>query len=145
MNEDKTPEAGKRACLIDALAEVQEKEGYISEDSMRKVQEKLEVPLVEIYGVITFYSEFKLIPSGRHTIKICKGTACHVKKADGLHEHLRDLFDVKPDGTTSDGRFTIEVVNCIGACAKAPAVMIDGEVYGELTCEKLDEVLEQYR
>jgi len=126
------------------LEDIQAEYGYISEENMRKVEQDLKIPLVDIYGVVTFYSAFKLKPSGKHTIKVCTGTACHVKKSDSLKEHLMKALSVKEGETTSDGKFTLELVNCIGACAKSPAMMIDEKVYGELTAKKIDSILKEY-
>ncbi|MFH1788922.1 MAG: NADH-quinone oxidoreductase subunit NuoE [Candidatus Altiarchaeota archaeon] len=131
--------------VIDALEDVQEEYGFISEEHMRRIQQKLSVPLVDVVGVVTFYSAFKLISPGRHVIRLCNGTACHVKGAAGLRGHLKDKLKVEAGETTSDGRFTLETVNCIGACAKAPSMMVDGTVYGNLTVEKIDEILGSYK
>lgn len=130
--------------LIDLLSEVQEEYGYLSEDNMRAIEQSLDIPLVDIYGVATFYSSFKLRPAGRHIIRICKGTACHVKKADMIEGVLDELLGIQDKQTTEDGRFTLELVNCIGACAKAPNIMVDDKVYGELTKEKVEKILKEF-
>ena len=134
----------RRDHLIKALQDIQSEKGYLSRKDMEAVEKETRVPLVEVYGVATFYSEFKLNPPGKHKIKVCEGTACHVNKAKDLIEHLCEKLDVEVGETTKDGMYSLESVNCIGACAKAPAVMIDGEVHGNLTPEKLKEVLEGY-
>lgn len=134
-----------RSELIDVLEEIQETFGYLSEEHMRKVEQTLKIPLVDVYGVATFYATFKLKPSGRHVIKICTGTTCHVKQSDVFHSYLEEKLDVGGGETTKDGRFTLEPVNCIGACAYAPAMMVDGEVFGELTKEKIDKILENFK
>jgi len=134
-----------RSELIEILSEIQENFGYLSEENMRRIEQVLKIPLVEIYGVATFYASFKLRPAGRHTIKVCKGTACHVKKADTIQNCIEELLNVKDKETTEDGRFTLECVNCIGACAKAPNIMIDEEVFGELTKEKVEKILKDYK
>lgn len=134
-----------RSELIDVLEEVQEAFGFISEEHMRLIEQRLKIPLVDICGVATFYAAFKLKPSGRHVIMVCSGTSCHVKQSDVLHSYIEERLKVKDGETTEDGRFTLESVNCIGACARAPAMMIDGEVFGELTKEKIDGILEQFR
>ncbi len=133
-----------RSDLIDLLSEVQEEYGYLSEDNMRIIEQSLDIPLVDIYGVATFYSSFKLNPAGRHIIRVCKGTACHVKKADMIEGVLDDLLGLRDKQTTEDGRFTLELVNCIGACAKAPNIMIDDKVYGELTKEKAERIIKEF-
>lgn len=134
-----------RSELIEILSEIQENFGYLSEENMRRVEQVLKIPLVEIYGVATFYASFKLRPVGRHIIKVCKGTACHVKKADAIQNCIEELLGVKDKETTEDERFTLECVNCIGACAKAPNIMIDEEVFGELTREKVEKILKEYK
>jgi NADH-quinone oxidoreductase subunit E len=135
----------RKSDLIDVLEDIQEEFGYVSEDHMRKIEQTLRIPLVDITGVVTFYSAFKLRPSGRNIIQICRGTACHVKKSGVLLEYLEEKLGVKPSETTKDGRFTLECVNCIGACAKAPAMMIGGKVFGELTKEKIEKILLEFK
>jgi len=134
-----------RSELIDVLEDIQEEFGYLSEENMRKVEQSLKIPLVDVYGVATFYSGFKLTPSGRHVIKICSGTSCHVKDADTLHAYLEEKLNIRNGETTGDGRFTLEQVNCIGACALAPAMMVGHEVFGQLSKEKIDAILEQFK
>ena len=134
-----------RSELIDILEEIQGTFGYISEENMRQIEQKLKIPLVHISGAVTFYSAFKLKPSGKHTIKICTGTSCHVKNSHVLHSYLEEKLKVKDGETTKDGLFTLESVNCIGACAYSPAMMIDDEVYGKLTKEKIDEILGKFK
>jgi NADH-quinone oxidoreductase E subunit len=131
--------------LIEVLEEVQEAFGYVSQENMRKIQQKLNVPLADIYGIVTFYSAFKLTPPGKHVIRVCTGTACHVKGARALQEHLENLLKIKKGGMTADGRFTLDFVNCIGACAKAPNMMVDDKVFGNLTKEKIDKILEDFK
>jgi len=130
--------------LIDLLSEIQEEYGYLSAENMRYIEQKLGIPLVEIYGVATFYASFRLKPVGKHIIRVCKGTACHVKKADMLEGVIDDVLGIQDKETTEDGRFTLERVNCIGACAKAPNIMIDDVVYGELTKEKVEKILKEF-
>lgn len=130
--------------LIDLLSEIQEEYGYLSEDNLKEIERRLGIPLVEIYGVATFYAAFRLKPVGRHIIRVCKGTACHVKKADMIEGVIEDVLGIQDKETTEDGRFTLERVNCIGACAKAPNIMIDEVVYGELTKEKVEKLLKGF-
>ena len=134
-----------RSDLLDLLSEVQEEYGYLSEENMRKVEQVLGIPLVEVYGVATFYASFKLKPSGQHLIRVCKGTACHVKKAGAIEGAIEDILGIKDRETTDDGRFTLDCVNCIGACAKAPNIMIDDQVYGELTKEKVEKIIKEFK
>ncbi|MFH1126126.1 MAG: NADH-quinone oxidoreductase subunit NuoE [Candidatus Altiarchaeota archaeon] len=134
-----------RSELIEVLEEIQEAFGHVSEEHMKAVEQKLKIPLVDICGVTTFYSVLKLKPSGKHTIRICTGTPCHVKNSDVLHAYLEEKLKVREGETTSDGLFTLERVNCIGACAYAPLMVIDDEVFGELTKEKIDKILEKFK
>lgn len=134
-----------RSELIDILEDIQEAFGFISEEHMTLIEQKLKIPLVDICGVATFYSAFKLKPSGRHSIKICTGTSCHVNRSDLLQTYLEDRLKVKNGETTEDRRFTLECVNCIGACSLAPAMMIDEEVFGNLTKEKIEKILERFK
>lgn len=130
-----------REDLIDILEEIQDNFGYISEENMRAIEQKFSIPLVEIYGVATFYAAFKFRAQGRHIIRICKGTACHVKKADNIQSCIEELLGIRPGETTEDGMFTLECVRCIGACAKAPNMMIDDKVFGDLTREKVERII----
>jgi NADH-quinone oxidoreductase subunit E len=134
----------EKSDLIDLLSEIQEEYGYLSEENMRQIEQRLGIPLVEIYGVATFYASFRLKPVGKHVIRICKGTACHVKKADQMESVVGDLLGIRDKETTEDGFFTLECVNCIGACAKAPNIMIDDAVYGEMTKEKVEKLIKDF-
>ncbi|MFH0861950.1 MAG: NADH-quinone oxidoreductase subunit NuoE [Candidatus Altiarchaeota archaeon] len=134
-----------RSDLIAVLEDIQETFGYVSEENMRRIEQRLKIPIVDIYGVVTFYAAFKLIPSGKHVIKVCSGTACHVRRSDLIHEYVSEKLGVKDKETTKDGLFTLESVNCLGACAYAPSMMIDEEVFGQLTKEKVDKVLAGYK
>jgi NADH-quinone oxidoreductase subunit E len=134
-----------RSDLIAVLEDIQEAFGYVSEEHMHLIEQRLKIPLVDIYGVVTFYSAFKLKPSGRHVIKVCSGTACHVKRSDLIHSYLVEKLGIEDSETTKDGRFTLESVNCLGACAYAPSMMIDDRVFGQLTREKADKVLEEFK
>lgn len=131
--------------LIDALEDVQDRFGYVSEKNMQAISQKLGVPLVKIVGVVTFYSAFKQKIPGKHVLRICSGTACHVKGSAALKDHLKRKLGVTEGETTKDGVFTLESVNCIGACAKAPSMMIGEKVYGELTREKIDKIISEYK
>ena len=118
--------------LIEVLQDVQEMEGHIPEDAMRTVSATLGVPLIEVYRVANFYKAFTLSPRGKHLITVCAGTACHVRGAPRLLDELRGQLDVEPGQTTEDGLFTLESVNCLGACALGPIAVIDGEYHGAI-------------
>lgn len=132
---------GKRDELITVLQKVQEKEGYLSNETLARVAEEMDIPFTEVYGVVTFYNFFKLKPGGKHLIRVCRGTACHVKGSSGLYEHLKKKLDVEDKGTTKDGKFTLSSVNCLGMCSLAPCMMIDEEVYSKLDKKKIDEII----
>jgi NADH:ubiquinone oxidoreductase subunit E len=123
--------------LIEVLQDIQESYRYLPEDSLRKVSERLAVPLIEVFRVANFYKAFTLKPRGRHLITICTGTACHVKGAPKFIDEVLSQLNVKPGCTTEDGAFTVETVNCLGACALAPIVVLDGNYYDHMTADKL--------
>jgi len=136
---------GRPGVLIPLLQAVQNQLGYLSKDAMRYVAEKMQVPAADIYGVATFYSMFKLKPQGKHIIRVCKGTACHVSDADGIKTSLQDALKL-PEGedTTADMMFTLMEVACLGCCSLAPVIMIDDTTYGKLTPEAIPGILAKY-
>lgn len=130
--------------LIQVLNEVQEYYGYIPESSQKAISDYLEIPMAEIYGVITFYSRFTLKPNGKYHVAVCLGTACFVKGSEKLVDRLKERLKIDVGETTKDGKFSIEATRCIGACGLAPVYTINGEVYGKATVKMLDEVLDEY-
>ena len=128
--------------LIQMLNEVQEHYGYIPEKAQRDLSEFLNVPMAEIYGVITFYSRFTLKPKGKYNISVCLGTACYVKGSQRIMDRLKDRLKIEPGETTKNGLFSIEETRCFGACGLAPVFAVNGEIYGKATVKKLDEVLD---
>ncbi|NQS75991.1 MAG: NAD(P)H-dependent oxidoreductase subunit E [Peptococcaceae bacterium] len=139
------PYRDKPSGLIQVLTKAQNLVGYLPKWAQVQVAEGLGVSLQDVYGVITFYAFFSLIPRGRHKISVCAGTACYVKGTKMVTKALRDLLDLRPGQTTPDSRFTLEIVRCIGACGLAPAMIIDGkDVHGRLEPELIPELLEQY-
>jgi NADH-quinone oxidoreductase subunit E len=130
--------------LIPILQEIQEQEGYLSEEHLFKVARHTSLPVSRIYGVATFYNQFRLKPLGKHVIRVCRGTACHVKGSLDLLTTLENELGVKAGSTTRDGRFTVETVACIGACSIAPVIAIDGEFHGGLTVKSLQKLLAAY-
>lgn len=131
-----------RPNIVAILHDLQEEKGYLARDDMIKLSKKLAIPGVYIYGVATFYSHFKLKKPGKYIISVCSGTACHVKGSEKLVDYLEDLLKVKRGENTADGKITLQCVNCIGACAKAPAMMIDNTVYGELDKKLVKKIVE---
>ena len=128
--------------LITILNEVQMKYGYIPKIAQSKISEYLDIPMAEIYGVITFYSRFTLKPKGKYAISVCLGTACFVKGSEKIMERLKQRLNISEGETTPDGKFSIDATRCVGACGIAPVFTVNGEVYGKATVKKLDEVLD---
>lgn len=135
----------KKGSLIPMLQEVQDLEGYLCPATMRYIAAKTDIPVAEIYGVATFYSMFRLKEQGKHIIRICKGTACHVSDADSIKDALVQSLGLEPgQDTTDDFRFTLLEVACLGCCSLAPVIMIDDQTYGKLTPEAIPGILEKY-
>jgi len=144
-NEIVIKHGGSRSSLIIILQEIQSRFDHIPFESMLEVSERTGVPLSDIYGVATFYHQFRLKPQGRHLISICMGTACHVKGAVFIHDALRVRLGIEEGEETSpDGRFTMQKVRCMGACSLSPTVRIDGDIYGRVKPDELDGLLKKY-
>jgi NADH:ubiquinone oxidoreductase subunit E len=135
---------GEAGGLIPILQEVQRIYGYLPEEILTYISECSKVPLSKIYGIVTFYAQFSLVPRGRNTIKICLGTACHVKGAKRVLAKLEEALGIKVGGTSSDLKFTLEIVRCLGTCFLAPVMMINRDYFGKLTPDKVGKILEQY-
>jgi NADH-quinone oxidoreductase subunit E len=131
--------------IISILQSIQNKYGYIPGDKAKEIAKKLNVPLVRLCGVATFYSQFKLHKPGKYIIQLCNGTACHVNNSTRLIEALKEELGIEEGETTKDGVFTFELVNCIGACAKSPTAAVNGKVYSNLTPKKLKKIIEEYK
>lgn len=130
--------------LIMVLHRAQEIFGYLPEDVQKIVAKELDLPLAEVYGVTTFYSYFSLKPRGKYRIAVCLGTACYVRGAAELVSAIEKQLNIKVNDTTSDGRFTLEVSRCIGACGLAPVMTVNEDVYGRLSPDKVPEILAKY-
>jgi NADH-quinone oxidoreductase subunit E len=131
--------------LIPVLQEVQEKQGYISKESILEISRQLNIPASKIYGVASFYNQFRFQPKGKYEIQICRGTACHVQGSVKILDALKTELKIESGETTRDGLFTLEVVACIGACGLAPVISINGEFYAQVTPEKIRKILNKYR
>lgn len=129
------------SALIQILNDIQVEEGYLPRKSIDAISSELKIPLSKIYGVITFYEHFKLIKPGKHTVTVCMGTACFVKGAKQLIQTIENTLGIQTGETTEDGKFSARRVACLGCCALAPVVQIDGEVHGQMTPAKLQKVL----
>ena len=132
-----------RSNLIPILQEAQELEGYLSRDALEKVADYLDLSLNDVFGVASFYTLFKFIPPGRCQVKVCQGTACHVRGSSLIMEELCDKLGIKPGETTADRAFSLESVACYGSCALAPVMIVDEKVHSQMTtktaCDLVDE------
>lgn len=135
----------KRDALIPILQEAQEAEGYLSRDSVLKIGRHLRLPASKIYGVATFYNQFRFQPKGKYHFTICRGTACHVKGSAKLLESLTKLLKLKPGQTSRDRMFSLEVVACMGACGLSPVVNMNGEFHAKVTPRKLAKLVQECR
>ena len=135
----------KRDQLIPLLQDVQEAAGFLSPEAVIEIGRHLNLPTSKIYGVATFYNQFRFQAPGRFTIQVCRGTACHVKGSAKVLEAIKRDLGVEAGQTTRDGTFSLEVVACIGACSLAPAICINGEFHAAVAPEKIKTILEAYR
>lgn len=137
-------QATGQAALIPVLQTAQAHYGYLPAPVLEAVARRLDVPLSTVYGVVTFYAQFHLTPRGRHTIRACQGTACHVKGSKAVLNAVQRTLGVKPGETTDDLRFTLETVACLGACFLAPTMLVDDQYFGNLAPRNVESVLEQF-
>jgi NADH-quinone oxidoreductase subunit E len=135
----------QRAALIGILQDIQTKMNYLPRKALIHVANSLDLPLTNIYEVATFYKAFSLEPKGRHTIQVCLGTACHVRGGARIFDYLENRLEVKSGGTTRDDAFTLETVNCLGACALGPIMVIDKKYYGKINIHKIESILKKYQ
>jgi NADH:ubiquinone oxidoreductase 24 kD subunit len=131
--------------LMLILSDVQKEYGYIPLEVQEIIADEIKVPVSEVYGVVTFYNFFSLTPKGKYVIGVCIGTACYVKGGQNVEDKFSELLHIKPGETTPDGKFTIDSLRCIGACALAPALSINGKVYPKMTVDKVATVLKEYQ
>jgi NADH-quinone oxidoreductase subunit E len=134
----------REASLIPVLQEVQGVFGYLPEEALVKIGHNLRIALSRIYGVATFYAQFYLSPRGLHTVRVCRGTACHVRGGKHVLKAVRQALGIGEGETTVDSKFTFETVACLGACALAPVLLVDKNYYGKLTPARVEQVLKQY-
>ncbi|MDY6065510.1 MAG: NADH-quinone oxidoreductase subunit NuoE [Finegoldia sp.] len=133
-----------KGALMPVLQRAQNEFGYLPEEIIQIISRQLNIPLSEIYGVITFYAQFSLIPKGKYDIQICEGTACYVKGASRISEKLQEELKIPSGSTTEDQKFSISPCRCVGLCALAPVMVVNGDVYGKMTPEKVSDVLAKY-
>ena len=137
--------AGENTPLIMILSDIQTEFGYVPLEVQELVSAKTGISVAEIYGVVTFYSFFSLTPNGKYVIGCCLGTACYVKGAQQIIDKFSEILGVGPGQTTEDGMFTIDALRCIGACAAAPAVTINGKIYARVTVDQVADIIDEYR
>lgn len=130
--------------LIRLLQQIQSAYGYLPRQVLSEMSNRTSIPISQIYGVATFYEQFHLKPHGKHTVRCCRGTACHVRGAQSVSEAIARNLKVQPGQTTPDMLFTFETVACLGTCFLAPVMMIDDDYYGHLTADKIQDILERY-
>ena len=145
MREVLSPFKGRQGIIIPALQAIQEKFGYLPAMSMEEIGQVAGMSANTVYGVASFYSQFRFTKPGEHMIKVCLGTACHVRGAMGIVDSLERRIGVKSGETSSDGKFTLEEVRCFGSCALAPVMVVDDDVYGSVTATKAEEIVDKFR
>lgn len=134
----------KEGALIPVLEECQNVCGYLPMEVQERIAEGLNIPGSTVYGVVTFYSFFTMVPKGRHTIRVCLGTACYVRGGKSNLDYLQDELEVEVGGTTRDLRFSLNSVRCLGACGMAPAMVVDDDTYAQVSREGIMEILDRY-
>ena len=130
--------------LIPVLLDIQTEYHYLPPEAIQRVSERMNIPMIQVYQVASFYKVFSLEPRGKHIITVCMGTACHVRGSTMLVDQISRVLHVEPGETTSDMQFTLEEVNCLGACALGPVMVIDGKYYGKMTVNKIEKTLSKY-
>jgi NADH-quinone oxidoreductase subunit E len=145
LNEILTSYQGKEEELIPILQQVQQVFGYLPEPAMKRIAKFLKLPESTVYGVGTFYAQFKLVPSGRNIIRVCRGTACHVRGGARILREVEKHLGIKPGESSHDLEYCLETVACIGACALAPTMVVNNGTHGQMTTKKVAEVLGQFR
>lgn len=134
-----------RDLLLPELKKAQKKEGYVSEESMKKISKKLKIPISRIYGAATFYALIHTEPQGKYVIEICNSPSCYLNGSVHVIKHLEKKLKIKSRQTTKDKKFSLHIGSCIGCCDKAPAMKINGKVYGNLTTKKIDDILKKLK
>ncbi|SET47486.1 NADH-quinone oxidoreductase subunit E [Natronincola peptidivorans] len=135
---------GKRGALMPVLHEGQKIFGCLPIEVQKKISEELKISLSEIYGVVTFYSQFSIEPKGEYVIGVCLGTACYVKNAQPILDKISEIIDTKPGENSADGKFTLVATRCIGACGLAPVITVNEDVYGRLKVDDIPGIMEKY-
>jgi NADH-quinone oxidoreductase subunit E len=136
--------AGEEGVLIQVLLDVQREFNWIPNDVIKRISERLQIPISQIYRVASFYKAMSLTPVGRHLVQVCLGTACHVRGGPKVLDKAEQMLDIKAGDTTKDMKFTLQRVNCLGCCALGPVMVVDGEYHGKLPVAKVEEILASY-
>ncbi|MCQ2322119.1 MAG: NADH-quinone oxidoreductase subunit NuoE [Bacteroidales bacterium] len=131
--------------VINVLHKVQGEYGYLSAEVQQVIAEELNIPVSRVYGIVSFYSFFTMVPKGKNPISVCLGTACYVRGAEKVLDELKRQLKIEVGGTTEDGNFSLNVLRCVGACGLAPVMMVGDKVYGRLTPDKVKEILAEYK
>jgi len=145
LNKFISEQKDKKGPLMPILQKAQEIFGYLPIELQNHIAEALKIPLTDIYGVATFYSQFSLTPKGEYQVGVCMGTACYVRRAQNILDEFAKILDVKVGETTNDGKFTLEATRCLGACGLAPVIMINDEVYGRLIPDDVAGIIDKYK
>lgn len=145
LNKFISEQKDKKGPLMPILQKAQEIFGYLPIELQNHIAEALKIPLTDIYGVATFYSQFSLTPKGEYQVGVCMGTACYVRGAQKILDEFAKILDVKVGETTNDGKFTLEATRCLGACGLAPVIMINDEVYGRLIPDDVAGIIDKYK
>ena len=134
----------KKSSLISILQDIQAVNRWLPPEILKYVSEKLNIPLIDVYGITTFYKSFHLKPRGKHIITVCSGTACHVRGGPKVLQEIENHLNIGVDETTPDKNFTLETVRCLGACALGPLMVVDGNYYGQMNAKKVAPILKKY-
>jgi NADH-quinone oxidoreductase subunit E len=145
IGEGTKPQSQEKRDLLVLLERAQSRSGYLSQETIAELAESLGLSMGEVYGVASFYSFLSIKPQGRNVIRICKSLPCYLKDAQTIIEGVRKAIGIKPGETSADGRFSFELTNCIGDCDRAPAMMVNDDVHGDLTPEKISKILKAYK
>lgn len=135
---------GTKGPLMPVLQRAQDEFGYLPKEIISIISKMLDIPTSEIYGVITFYAQFSLIPKGKFDIQVCEGTACYVKGAQRVSEKIQEILKIPEGSTTEDQKFSISPCRCVGLCALAPVIVINGDVYGKVNVDELESIISKY-
>ncbi len=131
-------------CLMPIMQKAQDIYGYLPEEVQKIIADELDIPMEKIYGIATFYSQFNLAPKGENQIQVCLGTACYVKGSGNILRRVQEKLGINTGECTPDGKFSLDACRCVGACGLAPVMMINEAVYGRLTVDDVDRILDQY-